>query len=295
MASPCGGGARSLSQVGRALVRSVRLRRERAMSAILRWSFQSGTLSETLFVSSGTLASFTPSSLSLFCPEFSRRSRATGPKLSWWLRTGLEECYPELLSMSIDPALRLRLRADLLSQQQGTVLHPKPVQPPPSCMEIERQQLTAFALPPEVCKVILAARRPSTKTVYTCGWNKFVAWCTNKSVDPPSAPLSEVLLFILSLVQQGSALGTLKGPVHHFAYLLRTQHPSHEEEKLHRLDPKRALAFYLNRTKDLRVDDQLFVGYVGVKKGKAVQKRTISRWVLLCIKMCYALAQKATS
>ncbi|KAJ1173149.1 hypothetical protein NDU88_004990 [Pleurodeles waltl] len=32
--------------------------------------------------------------------------------------------YPELLSMSIDPPLRLPLRADLLSQQQGTVLHP---------------------------------------------------------------------------------------------------------------------------------------------------------------------------
>ncbi|KAJ1217854.1 hypothetical protein NDU88_005441 [Pleurodeles waltl] len=69
-------------------------------------------------------------------------------------------------------------------------------------------------------------------------------------------------------------------------------HPSHEEERLHRLDPKRALAFYLDRTKDFQVDKQLFVGYVGAKKGKAVQKRTFSRWVLLCIKMCYALSKK---
>ncbi|KAJ1170436.1 hypothetical protein NDU88_002313 [Pleurodeles waltl] len=37
---------------------------------------------------------------------------------------------------------------------------------------------------------------------------------------------------------------------------------------------------------------QLFVRYVGAIKGKAVQKRTISRWALLCIKMCYALAKK---
>ncbi|XP_078497067.1 uncharacterized protein LOC144753171 [Lissotriton helveticus] len=32
--------------------------------------------------------------------------------------------YPELLSMSVDPPVRLPLQEDLLSQQQGTVLHP---------------------------------------------------------------------------------------------------------------------------------------------------------------------------
>ena len=36
------------------------------------------------------------------------------------------------------------------------------------CFEIEQRQLTAFDLPPEVIDVILAARRPSTKTVYAC-------------------------------------------------------------------------------------------------------------------------------
>ncbi|KAJ1162117.1 hypothetical protein NDU88_002595 [Pleurodeles waltl] len=37
-------------------------------------------------------------------------------------------------------------------------------------------------------------------------------------------------------------------------------HPSKEEERLHRLDPKRALSFYLDCTKEFWVDDQLFVG-----------------------------------
>ncbi|KAJ1093250.1 hypothetical protein NDU88_006355 [Pleurodeles waltl] len=69
-------------------------------------------------------------------------------------------------------------------------------------------------------------------------------------------------------------------------------HPSKEEERPHRLDPKRALSFYLDRTKEFRVDDQLIVGYVGANKGRAVQKRSISRWVVLCIKICYALAKK---
>ena len=62
--------------------------------------------------------------------------------------------------------------------------------------------------------------------------------------------------------------------------------------RLHRLDPKRALSFYIDRTKEYRVDDQLFIGFVGAKKGRAVQKQTISRWIVLCIKICYALAKK---
>ena len=41
-----------------------------------------------------------------------------------------------------------------------------------------------------------------------------------------------------------------------------------------------------------QVDDQLFVGFEGAKKGKAVQKQTISQWIVLCIKICYTLAKK---
>lgn len=62
--------------------------------------------------------------------------------------------------------------------------------------------------------------------------------------------------------------------------------PSKEEERLHLLDPKRALSFYLDRTKEFRVDGQLFVGYVGAKKGRAVQKRTISCGVIFCVNIC---------
>ena len=58
------------------------------------------------------------------------------------------------------------------------------------------------------------------------------------------------------------------------------------------MDPKTAVTFYIDRTRDYRVDDQLFVGYIGKKKGKAVMKRTLSRWIVLCIKICYSLAKK---
>ncbi|KAJ1165461.1 hypothetical protein NDU88_005889 [Pleurodeles waltl] len=51
MASPSGGGSRSLSQVGRALVRSVCLRRERAMSAILHIGVSKAALARRRFSS----------------------------------------------------------------------------------------------------------------------------------------------------------------------------------------------------------------------------------------------------
>ncbi|KAJ1097500.1 hypothetical protein NDU88_002618 [Pleurodeles waltl] len=81
-------------------------------------------------------------------------------------------------------------------------------------------------------------------------------------------------------------------PVYHRAYFLCAPTSFSCGGETLPSDPKRAFAFYLNRTKDFRVDDQLFVGYVDVKKGKVVQKRTISRWILLCFNMCYALAKK---
>ena len=49
------------------------------------------------------------------------------------------------------------------------------------------------------------------KTVYACRWDKFVAWFSTKQVNLLHDKLSEILLFVLSLGQQGLALGTVKG------------------------------------------------------------------------------------
>ena len=43
---------------------------------------------------------------------------------------------------------------------------PELMQSTPLCLEIERQQLTAYDLPLEVVDVVLAAMRPSIKSVY---------------------------------------------------------------------------------------------------------------------------------
>ena len=54
---------------------------------------------------------------------------------------------------------------------------PEPARSSPPCFEIERRQLTAFDLSPEFVDLILTARHPSTKSVYTCRWDTFVVWC----------------------------------------------------------------------------------------------------------------------
>lgn len=55
---------------------------------------------------------------------------------------------------------------------------------------------------------------------------------------------------------------------------------------------KKSVSFYLDRTREFRLDDQLFIGYVGKMKGKAVHKRTSPRWIILCIKIFYAMAKE---
>ena len=54
------------------------------------------------------------------------------------------------------------------------------------------------------------------------------------------------------------------------------------------LCPVRALRLYLEKTKDIRSDNQLLVSYQAGKQGIAVSSRTISRWIKQTILFCYA-------
>ncbi|KAJ1202815.1 hypothetical protein NDU88_006610 [Pleurodeles waltl] len=283
MASPSGGGARSLFQVGRALLRSVRLRRERAMSAILHVGISKAALALRCFSSQVELQP--PLRLPAY-PSSAQSSQEDQerPGPSYLGGSGLGS--KSVVSLATEHVHRSSTQTASSGGSSvaaaGDGPPPEPVQPPPSCVEIEQQQLTAFAIPPEVCNVILAARRPSTKTVYACHWNTFVAWVSELQALSLKPPYLSVHPDKVVLRTSASFLPKVVTPFHEgqsitLPTFYAPPHPSYEEERLHRLDPKRALAFYLNRTKDFRVDDQLFVGYVGAKKGKAVQKRTISR------------------
>ena len=56
--------------------------------------------------------------------------------------------------------------------------------------------------------------------------------------------------------------------------------------------PVRALRIYLQKTKDIRKDNQLFVSYAKRSLGQKVTKTTISRWISKCIAYCYELMGK---
>lgn len=77
--------------------------------------------------------------------------------------------------------------------------------------------------------------------------------------------------------------------------VLKTFFPNPEtpaEKTLHSLDVKRCLKFYLQRTKDIRKSDQLFVAYGQATLGTAVTKATIARWLASAIHFCHEKANK---
>ncbi|KAG6932311.1 hypothetical protein G0U57_021645 [Chelydra serpentina] len=67
-------------------------------------------------------------------------------------------------------------------------------------------------------------------------------------------------------------------------------HVSRKEQQLHSLDVRRALAFYIERTKPFRKSTQLFIAVADRMKGLPVSSQRISSWITSCIRTCYDLA-----
>ncbi|XP_074849028.1 uncharacterized protein LOC142012530 isoform X1 [Carettochelys insculpta] len=64
---------------------------------------------------------------------------------------------------------------------------------------------------------------------------------------------------------------------------------SNKEARLHLLDVRRALAFYIDRTKSFRKTDRLLVSLAPKSKGECLSSQRISKHIVSCIKMCYEL------
>lgn len=67
-------------------------------------------------------------------------------------------------------------------------------------------------------------------------------------------------------------------------------HMSGKEQALHTLDMRRALAFYLDRTKPFRKSLQLIVAIAERVRGQPMSSQWISSCITACIRECYALA-----
>ncbi|XP_078250106.1 uncharacterized protein LOC144589410 [Pogona vitticeps] len=69
--------------------------------------------------------------------------------------------------------------------------------------------------------------------------------------------------------------------------------PANETERmLHSLDVRRALSFYVARTKEFRLSPKLFLCYFGHKKGLPASSSSISRWLVSTISLAYELQHK---
>ncbi|XP_078249919.1 uncharacterized protein LOC144589350 [Pogona vitticeps] len=69
--------------------------------------------------------------------------------------------------------------------------------------------------------------------------------------------------------------------------------PTNETERmLHSLDVRRALSFYVARTKEFRLSPKLFLCYFGHKKGLPASSSSISRWLVSAIALAYELQHK---
>ncbi|XP_078518308.1 uncharacterized protein LOC144782952 [Lissotriton helveticus] len=64
------------------------------------------------------------------------------------------------------------------------------------------------------------------------------------------------------------------------------------DRALHTLDVKRALLYYIDRTKDFRKTKQLFVAFSPQHKGNPISKSGIARWIVKCIQICYQKAKR---
>lgn len=64
------------------------------------------------------------------------------------------------------------------------------------------------------------------------------------------------------------------------------------ERALHTLDVKRALLYYIERTKSFRNTKQLFVAFGPPHKGNPIFKSGIARWIVKCIQICYHKAKR---
>nr|XP_014436600.1 uncharacterized protein LOC106733006 isoform X1 [Pelodiscus sinensis]XP_025034791.1 uncharacterized protein LOC106733006 isoform X2 [Pelodiscus sinensis] len=69
-------------------------------------------------------------------------------------------------------------------------------------------------------------------------------------------------------------------------------HASPEHARLHTLDVRRALAFYIERTRPFRVTDSLLISMTDRSKGRPLSAQRISSTIVQCIRSCYELRKK---
>ena len=109
--------------------------------------------------------------------------------------------YPILLPPVQDFLISPEVQSHLLVGASG---------PPPSGQLAHlRRSLHHEGLSEGVIELIRKSWRTSTESDYSSAWHQWDSWCLRRGVDPLSAPLSDILEFLLSQFQAGKQYHTL--------------------------------------------------------------------------------------
>ncbi len=65
-------------------------------------------------------------------------------------------------------------------------------------------------LPVEVQEIIVSARVPATRKLYSSKWGVFESWCLARAIDPVNCPVGPVLEFLQERLTAGAAATTLR-------------------------------------------------------------------------------------
>ena len=71
-----------------------------------------------------------------------------------------------------------------------------------SCL---RGQYQAMGIPDNVTEILLSASRQSTRKTYQSAWRRWSGWCVKRKIDPLSAPLTDILLYLTEYFNSGAA------------------------------------------------------------------------------------------
>ncbi|XP_077689409.1 uncharacterized protein LOC144274446 [Eretmochelys imbricata] len=199
--------------------------------------------------------------ISAFHPGFSGGSVFSHPMVGWFLK-GLERMFP--YSHPPVPPWNLNL---VLSKLMGP-----PFEPLASCSLLHLSWKVAFLVAITSARRVSRLRALTSEPLYTVFHKDMVQL----------RPHPKFLPKVVSQFHLGQDICL---PV-----FFPKLHTDSSHRSLHTLDVRRALAFYLERTKPFRKSAQLFVAVAERMKGLPVLAQRISFWITSCIWACYELA-----
>ena len=71
------------------------------------------------------------------------------------------------------------------------------------------QRFQAEGIPTSVADLLIAATRTSTHKTYESSWNRWCRWCSRRKVDPLSSSISDILIFLTEVFNEGLAYRSL--------------------------------------------------------------------------------------